>query len=54
MKKYKIQEHEERRKEFIIYQVAPNGEVCKRIASCRDKSDAENLLELLNNKQLNP
>lgn len=49
--KYKVQEHVENIKEFIIYQVAPNGEICKRIASCRDEKDANILVSLLNDKE---
>ena len=45
--KYKIQEHEQKTKEFVIYQCTPNGEVFRRIASCRELKDAENILDLI-------
>lgn len=46
--KYKVQIHERKEIEFMIYQLASNGEVCKRIASCRDKKDAETIVSMLN------
>ena len=48
--KYKIQEHQERIKEFIIYECAPNGEICRRIAACQDEEEAKKLLSLLDTK----
>lgn len=48
--KFKIQEHKNIEIEYIVYGLAPNGEVCKRVASCRDKRDAEHIVELLNKK----
>ena len=48
MDKYKVQEHQERITEYLVYQVAPNGEVCKRICSCREKKDADLIATMLN------
>lgn len=48
---YRIQDHEERTKEFIIYELSPNGEICREIAACRDRKDAENILTLLKSKE---
>lgn len=49
--KYKIEAHIRNEVEFIVYQIAPNGEVCRRIASCLDKKDAENIASLLNDRE---
>ncbi len=49
--KYKVQEHQISNTEYAVYQVALNGEVCKRIASCRDKKDAENIVSMLNSAE---
>lgn len=48
---YKIQEHQVKEVEFTVYQTASNGEVCKRIASCRSKEDAELIMSLLRDKE---
>ena len=48
---YKVQVHETKIKEFIIYETAPNGEVCRRVASCRDEKEANLLASMLNNKE---
>lgn len=49
--KYKVQEHEQVTKEYAVYMTAPNGEVCKRIASCREKKDAELIASMLNSAE---
>lgn len=48
--KYVVQEHEEKTKEFIVYQLASNGEICRKIASCRERKDADNIIYMLNEK----
>ena len=51
MKKYQIQEHIEKTTEYFVYELAPNGEVCRRVCVCRDKQDAEEVFRLLSEKQ---
>lgn len=48
--KYKVQEHEVREKVYMVYQCAPNGEVCKHVATCQTKENANLLVELLEDK----
>lgn len=50
--KYKVQEHESNSKEFIVYMVASNGEVCKQIAVCKDEKDANLITQLLEQEYL--
>ena len=45
--KYKVQEHSPSTKEFIVYMVASNGEICKQICVCRDKKDADLICTML-------
>jgi hypothetical protein len=47
---YKVQEHKTETKEFLIYQVASNGENCKIMAKCRDEKDANMISSMLNNQ----
>ena len=49
--KYKVQEYSPSTKEFIVYMVASNGELCKQVATCRDEKDANLICSMLNEKQ---
>lgn len=48
---YKIEEHQIKEVEFTVYETAPNGEICRRIASCRSIADAELIMSLLRQKE---
>lgn len=49
--KCKVQVHEEKIKEFIVYELAPNGELCRRVASCRSQEDADRIVALLDGRE---
>lgn len=49
--KYKVEKHEVKSTEFAVYELASNGEVCKRVAICREEKDANLISSLLNNTQ---
>ena len=38
--KYTVQEHSEVIKDFRVYEVALNGEICRRVALCTNEKDA--------------
>lgn len=49
--KYKVQEREQKSKEYVVFMVAPNGENCKQVAICRDEKDANIICSMLNDKE---
>jgi hypothetical protein len=49
--KYKIQDRKLEQKEYVVFMIASNGEVCKEICRCRDPKDAELINSLLNNTE---
>ena len=49
--KYKIQDHQVKQIEHIIYELASNGEVCREVARCRQLKDAELIMCMLNDQE---